>query len=379
MPSLISSISNALPWLAQYPVARARAIIEYDASSPKHLIICIANHFEPSWKGTEIFDLETQKRRLDDWCKLAERAGESVKDSDGTKFRHTNFYPAEQYDRGLLNTISDLQSAGLGEVEIHLHHGVESPDTEEGLRCQLIEFRDRLANDHKCLSLMNGQGTPMYAFVHGNWALGNSANGRYCGVDNEFEILRETGCYIDMTLPSAPDISQVPVLNSVYECGLPFSESAPHRKEKRLKVDGSEPQLPVLITGPLMLDWSARQKALPLPKFDNAELAHFRKTDLRRLDRWVSANITVKGRPDWCFIKLHCHGFFDEDQSACIGEEAIRTFSEIVEHGEITGAYKVHFATAREVFNILLAAVEGRNGSPNDYRDHRLLPLMYGG
>ena len=350
-------------------------MVEYDASVPKHLIFCIANHFEPSWRGNEMYDIETQRRRLDHWCKLAERAGDAVRDSDGTKFRHTNFYPAEQYDRGLLNTIADLQAAGLGEVEVHLHHGVKSPDTKEELRSQLIEFRDRLAEDHKCLSRLDGEGPPMYAFVHGNWALGNSANGRYCGVDSEFEILRQTGCYIDMTLPSAPDISQVPVLNSIYECGLPFSERAPHRKQKRLTVNGSKPQLPVLVTGPLVLDWSARQKALPLPKIDNGELAHFRKTNLHRLDRWVGANVTVKGRPDWCFIKLHCHGFFDDDQEACIGDEAIRAFSEIVDHGERTGAYNVHFASAREVFNIIMAAVEGLTGSPNEYRDYRLMPI----
>ena len=39
----------------------------------------------------------------------------------------------------------------------------------------------------------------MYAFVHGNFALANSAGGRYCGVDEEMQILAETGCYADMT------------------------------------------------------------------------------------------------------------------------------------------------------------------------------------
>ncbi len=376
MSRFVTRLLNSAPWLAKYPISRSRALIENDPATPKHLIFCIANHFEPSWKGAEMYDIDAQKRRLEEWCGLAEKIGDVVVDSDGTKFRHTNFYPAEQYEPEILNTLADLQNKGLGEVEVHLHHGVGSPDNAESLRRQLVEFRDRLAEDHKCLSRVNGEGQPMYAFVHGNWALGNSANGQYCGVDNELEILEETGCYIDMTLPSAPDVSQVPVLNSIYECGMPHAERAPHRREKRLRVGGDTPRLPVLITGPLLFDWSNRQASLPLPKLENGELAHFRKTDLRRLKLWTSANVTVKGRPDWNFIKLHCHGFFDEDQSACIGENAIRAFSEIVEHGERTDQYKVHFASAREVFNMIIAAVDGKTGSPGEYRNHKLTPIM---
>ena len=30
----------------------------------------------------------------------------------------------------------------------------------------------------------------------------------------------------------------------------------------------------------------------------------------------------------------------------------------------------LHYVTAREMFNIAMAAMEGRSGNPNDYRDH---------
>ena len=50
-----------------------------------------------------------------------------------------------------------MQAEGLGEVEIHLHHGVEKPDTAENLRKVLIEFRDCLAEEHKCLSRFDGE------------------------------------------------------------------------------------------------------------------------------------------------------------------------------------------------------------------------------
>jgi hypothetical protein len=92
--------------------------------------------------------------------------------------------------------------------------------------------------------------------------------------------------------------------------------------------------------------------------------------------RWMNANVTVKNRPDWVFVKLYCHGFFDYDQSACIGEDARRFFSEIIENGEKSGAYKVHFASAREAFNMVSAAMDGAAGDPNDYRNYRLQAIM---
>ena len=98
--------------------------------------------------------------------------------------------------------------------------------------------------------------------------------------------------------------------------------------------------------------------------------------DIGRLNRWVKADVTVKGRPEWVFVKLYCHGFFDYDQEACIGEGAKRFFSEIIENGEKTGNYQVHFATAREAFNMVLAAIDGQTGIPNDFRNYRLRSIM---
>src|SRR6185503_12462240 len=119
-------------------------------------------------------------------------------------------------------------------------------------------FRDTLAYEHKCFSRSSQGGAPRYAFVHGNWALANSANGKFCGVDSEMQILADTGCYADLTLPSAPDVSQVPRINAIYECGHPLDQSSPHRSGPSLRV-GSQPALPIILTGPLMFDWRQRK------------------------------------------------------------------------------------------------------------------------
>ncbi|MBX7172019.1 MAG: hypothetical protein K1X72_13735 [Pyrinomonadaceae bacterium] len=374
--SLFTKFKNNLPWLVRYPFDRAGNYFGEKFEGKKHVIFTVANHFEPSWKAQGFHDLPTQIKRLNEWHKTAKSTGEAVLDADGTKFRHTNFYPAEQYFPELLDTMAEMQADGLGEVEIHLHHGVEKPDTAENLRKQLVEFRDILAERHQCLSKIDGNGMPMWAFVHGNLALGNSCGGKYCGVDNEMQILQETGCYVDMTLPSAPDETQVPLLNQIYECGLPLDEPIPHKKGERIAVSGKKPQLPLIFTGPLVFNWTRRIKGLPVPRLDDGALVHNQPMDIARFNRWMSANVTVKGRPEWVFVKLYCHGFFDHDQEACIGEGAKRFFSEIIENGEKTGQYKVHFASAREAFNMVWAAIEGKKGVPNDFRNYRLKSIM---
>lgn len=374
--TLLTKLKWNMPWLARYPFERAANILGRTLFEKKHFVFTIANHFEPAWSPNGLLGLDDQKRKLDAYSKLARKTGEAVIDADGTKFRHTNFYPAEQYDRGLLEQIADMQAEGLGEVEIHLHHGMEKPDTAENLRRQLVEFRDILAEDHKCLSRIDSEGIPQYAFVHGNLALANSCGGRYCGVDVEMQILAETGCYADMTLPSAPDQSQVAITNSIYECGNPLDEAVPHRSGKSVEVNGNSPQLPLIFTGPLIFNWTRRIKGIPVPRIDDGALVSNQPKGLKRFNRWRSANVTVKGRSDWVFIKLYCHGFFDFDQSACIGEDAERFFSSIIENGEKNGDYKVHFASAREATNMVFAAIDGKKGDPNDYRNYRLKAIM---
>lgn len=375
-PSLATKLKWNLPWLVRYPAARFAAIMERTAFEKKHIIFTIADHFEPAWSPNGYLDLKTQISRLEEYRKVARTTGEAVRDSDGTKFRHTNFYPAEQYRPELLDIMAGMQAEGLGETEIHLHHGIERPDTPESLRAVLIEFRDTLAERHKCLSRMNGEGDPMYAFVHGNLALANSAGGRYCGVDSEMLILQETGCYADMTLPSAPEQTQVPTINRIYEFDGPIDQPIPHRTGRRVAVDRAKPRLPLIFTGPLVLNWTRRLHGIPVPRLDDGGLAANQQADLARLRRWLSANITVSGRTDWIFVKLYCHGFFDHDMEASIGEGVRRFFSEIAEHGAGRGNFDIHFASAREAFNMVSAAIDGQPGRPGEYRDYKLRSIM---
>jgi hypothetical protein len=376
-----TKLAWSLPWLVRYPRWQAGEWIHRltDRTGIQHLIIVVANHFEPAWNSSGIaLDSAKQQARVDEWCQAAREIGEAVRDHDGRPFRHTNFYPAEQYDRSLLTRLAELQAAGFGEVEIHLHHGVRGRDTADNTRKTLVEFRDVLAEEHKCLARAEGCATPRYAFVHGNWALANSAAGRYCGVDSEMQILAETGCYADFTLPSAPHVGQVPRVNAIYQCGRPLYERAPHRSGPSVRV-GDRPILPLILTGPLVFDWSRRRYGLPVPRLETGALTARAPMDVTRLERWRRARIGVVGRPEWVFIKLFCHGFFDHDRPATIGWKMKRFLSEVLELAEQTRRFTLHFASARESFNIALAALDGHTGQPGTYRDYQLRQIMRSG
>jgi len=340
------------------------------------VVLVVANHFEPAWSGTGVaLGIHEQISRVESWCGKARRVGKLIRDFDGVPFKHTNFYPGEQYCRELLDLLAELQFEGCGEVEIHLHHGVGLPDTAQNLRRTLVEFRDLLAGEHKCLSRLMAAPTPMYGFVHGNFALGNSAGGRCCGVDSELQVLAETGCYADFTLPSAPDQSQVAQINAIYECGRRLDRRRAHNTGPALGMT-RPPTLPILITGPLVLDWRGRRFGLPRPRLDCGALARNQPLDIARFHKWMDAGISVDGRPEWIFVKLFCHGFFPQDEDYCIGEPLIRSLDTLLNEAHRTGEFTVHFATAREAFNIAMAAAHGKSGEPGQFRDYLLSPIM---
>ena len=375
----LEKISASSPWLVRYPLWRANERIRrmVETTRESHLILTVANHFEPAWDGTrEGLGWAAQLSRVDDWHKMARRIG-AVRDHDGRPFQHTNFYPGEQYHRGILDRLAEMQDEGLGEVEVHLHHGVDAPDTPENLRRSLEEFRDVLAEDHKLLSRGDDGGKPMYGFVHGNSALANSAGGACCGVDSEMRILAETGCYGDFTLSSVHSRAQTARFNAIYSCGRPLDERAPHRSGANLRA-GSSPTLPIIFTGPTVFDWSHRKQRRWMPRIDDGVLTAVYPLDFARLRNWRSARVGIRGRPEWIFIKLYCHGFFRFDPEATIGDTMRRFLEDALDRADRTGDFKLHFASARETFNIAMAAIEGKEGNPNDYRDYKLKPIMRG-
>ena len=178
---------------------------------PVHLLLCIADHYEPMRNDASS---ELARSRVDAWVKRYPQLFSSFRDSDGRMPRHTFFYPIEEYEADHLDSLAQLCRDGYGEVEVHLHH---DRDHAENLRNSLTEFKKILAIRHGLLARDRETGEVAYGFIHGNWALDNSCpDGRWCGVNNELDVLRETGCYADFTYPSYPSPTQTKTINSIY-------------------------------------------------------------------------------------------------------------------------------------------------------------------
>ena len=363
-------IRSVLPWLPAY--AWQRCVRRQADVRPVHLVIGLADHFEPSNRpgapGTFASHRE-QVRRVEKWCGVYPHAMEAWRDDEGKPFRHTYFFPAEEFDEALIDRLAEHCHAGWGEIEIQLHHGIRSPDTAENTRRQLLEFRSALAS-RGCLSRLDGIGQPRYAFVHGNWALANSAHGRFCGVDDEMQILEDTGCYADCTLPAAPS-PQVGKINSLYECSLPLNQRAPHRRGRNLQSGQPPNTFPLIIEGPLLINFGRRKGRWPNPGIENGELSGRNPATIGRLRLWREAAITVQGRSDWIFIKLHCHGMTPLDEPAMLGIWMQDFLRDLIDGPGNRTDYYVHFVTVREMTNIILAACDGRAGNPGEHRDYR--------
>jgi len=325
-------------------------------------MFCFADHFEPRWHGA---DLETERRRVARWADEYPRLCAGRADADGCPPRHTFFFPSEEYRSEHIDRLVDLGRQGLGEIEVHLHH---DRDTSEGLRTNLEEFLRRLMT-HGAIPVDPKNGQPLWAFVHGNWALDNSRpDGRWCGVNDELSVLASLGCYADFTLPSAPDRTQTSTINSIYYATDDPSQPKSHDKGAPVVVGGSPSGQLMIVQGPLGLRWK-RRFGLPVPGIENGDVRESHPPTRQRVDYWVKTGVHVRGRPEWVFVKIHTHGTKEVDMPALLGGPVAQMFDYLERRYNDGVNYRLHYVTAREMYNIARAAECKLTGDPGRFRD----------
>jgi hypothetical protein len=291
-------------------------------------------------------------------------------DAEGRPPQHTFFYPEEEYRQEHLENLAKLCEQGYGEVEIHLHH---DNDTADGLKEKLSRFLRTLDEQHGLVP-RHANGRYAWSFIHGNWALDNSrADGRWCGVNNELAVLAEQGCYADFTLPSAPSDTQTATVNSLYYAKGRDGQCKSHNHGVPVTAGGKPEGDLMIIQGPLMLNWKQRKWGL-MPRIENSDIRRSMPPTPERVDLWVRAGITVSGRPDWLFIKIHTHGTQEGDMDTLLGEP-VDAMHDYLENRYNDGVnYALHYVTAREMYNIARAAEAGEQGNPARFRDYVIAP-----
>jgi hypothetical protein len=330
--------------------------------TPTHVFFLFVDHFEPS------HDLERVRRWSLRYRALAARHQDSV----GRPPQHTWFYPGEQRDAPILAMLHELTKDGLGEVELHYHHGF---DTEQTLRAKL---QTAIAEFQASGFLKTTDGHTHFAFVHGNSGLDNSNGPAMCGVNTELRLLRTLGSFADFTFPSVYLDSQPPFVNTIYAVK---DDDQPKSYARRLPLstlaDGTADLM--IFQGPLVfaLTWNPAHLFLDL---DDGNIHPSVPASPDRVDRWVRAAIHVAERPDWTFVKVFTHGASsDEDEDVTVGASFDGALSYLEHQYNDRRRYVLHYVTAREAYNLARAAAEGAAGDPSQYLDRSIPPYVADG
>jgi hypothetical protein len=353
-------------WLCPYLTSAGRRG-RPRSGEPVHVLLAICDHFEPKLGRAPMGQARERVRRwLEDYPKLFS----GFRDSDGRPPRHSFFFPAEEYEPEFLDGLAGLCRDGFGEVEVHLHH---DNDTADNLRRTLTDFTRVLNDRHGLLSRDRATGELAYGFIHGNWALDNArSDRRWCGVNNELDVLRETGCYADFTLPSAPSETQTRTINRIYYAVDDPTRPKSHDTGVPVGAGPRPDRALMLIQGPLCLDWGRRKLGV-LPGIENASLQGNLPPNGHRLDLWLGCRVQVPSRPDWFFVKLHTHGANEGNMPVLLGEPMVRFHRLLRDRADRDPRFHFHYVTARELYNLAVSAADGHTGPVEAARDYRLV------
>ncbi len=333
--------------------------------SPIHIVFSLVDHYEP---GTGGVSQSVEQQRVDNLISNFPQFAQRHLDSSGNCFKMTWFFPPHYHRYGNLYKLVKLCKTGIGEIELHLHHGKTSPDSSHNLEQTLL----RCIEEYSQFGIFGKEnGNIKFAFIHGDWALNNSRYGSFCGVDNEIDILLKTGCYADFTFPclneATPDI-----YNGIYYAKPQLGKYRVHARGKLVRVGQKNTGL-MIIQGPLT------------PYFIENNLAKFRIINdaiepyypitKTRAFLWKKTAIHIPGKPNWIFIKTHTHGgaspnIFTDDRFDKLLFHLERNYND----GQ---KYALHYTSAREMYNIIKAAEAGKTGNPSDFRDYIIKPPQY--
>jgi hypothetical protein len=341
---------KAYIWLPDY-VIRAVSKSDNIVSSTVHVIFIFADHYEP---GRGIGAVQRNREWLRRYMAMADRH----RDSYGRNPQHTWFYAYEQRNDQVVKELADAVYRGYGEIEFHWHH---SNDSAESLT-QKLEQALAWFNSFGAMRCDTTGNSVRFAFIHGDWSLDNSRGSRYCGVSRELDILRRAGCYADFTFPSLGVESQPSKTNSIYYA-TDNDNPKSYDKGDDASVGVSHGGRFLIFEGPLGL--ALRRQLFEYGGIGNGDEAPSKS----RVNSWIASGIAVRGRPEWIFVKVYTHGV--QSESVVLGEDTDRMYS-YLEQRYGRGAYRLHYVTAREAYNIVKAAEDCLSGDPDLYRDYEV-------
>jgi hypothetical protein len=314
----------------------------------KHVIFVMVDHYEPG-RG------EQGSKINESWLKKFQTIADRHFDSFGNHFRYSWFYPYEERNEQVLISLSKMVFEGYGEVELHWHHPVATSATFPKMLEEAIQWFQQ----HGALVSCGANPATQFAFIHGNWALDNSQP--KCGVNNELQILFDHGCYADFTFSTIGTPSQPRKINAIY-----YAADTPDPKSYDTGIDAEvgksfDGRL-MIFEGPIAFEF----KSMGL---EYGAVESYAIPNPNRINRWIDTNIHVKGRPEWVFIKVYSHGVQSSDTILNHHLDLmLQSLQEICKKRGIS----LHYMTAREAYNVVKAAEDGKDGNAENYKDYRI-------
>jgi hypothetical protein len=311
---------------------------------PIDIYVALCDHYRPF---TGNVSQEIAELRVVTWCREYERIARKHVDSSGNHPVHTIFYSESDYNPYFLDTIARSRKYGITDVEILIDH---NRDTPENFKRKIEEYRDVLFHHHGLLR-KDDQGRITYGFIHGKWALDNARpDGRWCGVKDEVSILKDTGCYADFTYPSAPDITQPPIINSIYFTSPLQKKLVSHENGTLLKPGCWNCNDLLCVQGPLVIH---RETLFHLPiKIDRGEIGFRNQFSRKRMDKWIQRAPQIKGVSSSIFIKLYTSGMIDQTMRYLFSENGLNQFWSILEQNYDDGEhFRIHYMSTWAMYN----------------------------
>jgi hypothetical protein len=356
--TIIVTVTIILIYLIFLECYRFRWILPYINSPPRYknhlsreqiqtpvdIYIALCDHFRPF---TGNVSQEIAELRVVTWCREYERVARQHIDSSGNHPVHTVFYSESDYNPYFLDTIARCCRSGLMDVEILIDH---NHDTAGNFKRKIEEYRDVLFHHHGLLR-KDQFGKITYGFIHGRWALDNARpDGKFCGVRNEIAILKETSCYADFTYPSAPDITQPPIINSIYFVPVSTNKSVQHENGSLLQSGSWNDNDLLCIQGPLSIKITSR---FPLPVLiDRGEIGFHAPFTKKRMDKWILHAPGIQGIDNSIFIKLYTTGMIDKTIRYLFSENGLHQFWSMLEQFyDGNGQFRIHYVSTWSMYN----------------------------
>ncbi len=318
----------------------------------KHLVFFMVDHYEHGVRP----DAAERNRA---WCEKFRVISDRNLDDYGNRFRYTWFYPYDQHVDEIMSDLSEMAFRGYGEVEFHWHiplasEKVYTPENFPEKLAEAVQWYQRFG----AMITEEEQPRAAFAYVAGNWDMDASRRPESNGLTNHIEALLANGCFADFTYSTIGTYCQPRKINSIYYVKDDPKRSKDHDTGTDVEVGKPVEGQFMIFQGPMTVNWNG--------DFEYGAV----ETDPRfapdRIPRWFEANVHVKGRPEWVFVKVYSHG---AQSRKIVLENDMELMLQSLKKYCVDRRIKLHFVCAREAYNIAKAAEAGKTGNPEDYRD----------